>query len=268
MHTRRALAERTETKKDRAFDAEIHKTLDAHIAYFDQFTHAAWFRDTIPFTIPALTDYVSLEYAEKALKSPELNKRVFDEKFHILNAPALALEDLRYYRANCALRRVGICVAFIDIDDFKNYNSKTDETAVDRDILPRFMAALEGHVYARGHAYRYGGDEYLVILPNCGQDEGVLLMKKLQEKLAAIRYPGNLSGPTVTIGLCSIDDSTYLTDREVTQATARAKKFAKQSGKDCIAVSDDKNPLDDSAFRIERRASEGSAGGPTVAPNA
>ena len=52
-----------------------------------------------------------------------------------------------------------------NIDKFKDFNTKYGETQIDVRLLPRFMAALEAHVYSRGFAYRFGGDEYVVLLP-------------------------------------------------------------------------------------------------------
>lgn len=39
------------------------------------------------------------------------------------------------------------------------------EVEVDRKILPRFMRTIEAHVFARGFAYRFGGDEYVLLIP-------------------------------------------------------------------------------------------------------
>src|SRR6516162_9933128 len=59
------------------------------------------------------------------------------------------------------LRGIILAIAFLDIDDFKTFNTKYGETKIDLNLLPRFMQALEAHVYHHGHAYRQGGDEYL-----------------------------------------------------------------------------------------------------------
>ena len=52
-----------------------------------------------------------------------------------------------------------LAVAFLDIDDFKRFNSDYGETKVDRNLLTRFMQVLEAHVYHHGFAYRQGGKE-------------------------------------------------------------------------------------------------------------
>ena len=52
----------------------------------------------------------------------EYQDRIYDEKLHILLAPALFLPDLAYFRAMCELRSQPLSVGYIDIDMFKTFN--------------------------------------------------------------------------------------------------------------------------------------------------
>ena len=92
--------------------------------------------------------------------------RQYDEKFHILQVPSFLLPDLGYFRARCEDRETPSAITFIDIDDFKSLNTRHHETKVDRNVLPRFMQAIEAHVFHHGYAYRQGGDEYLILVPS------------------------------------------------------------------------------------------------------
>ena len=83
------------------------------------------------------------------------------------------LPDLAYFRVKCELRDQSVSVAYVDIDEFKSFNDKYGHERVDRDILPRFMSEIEGVVFSRGFAYRIGGDEYLILLPNMSRGSAI-----------------------------------------------------------------------------------------------
>jgi diguanylate cyclase (GGDEF)-like protein len=195
-----------------------------------------------PQQIPSLFDFISIQDAELYLpedqrrsevKQPE---RAYDEKFHILQAPALFLSDIQYYRTVCDLRRVPCSVAFIDIDDFKKFNSEVTETEVDRSVLPPFMRTLEAHFFSHGHAYRQGGDEYLAILPAMSRRFAIEFFDELRCLIAALTYSSTNRKTTVSIGLCVAEPDCLLTDRELQQKANRAKEHAKVAGKNCICT--------------------------------
>ena len=129
-----------------------------------------------------------------------------------------------------------MAIAFVDIDDFKSLNSRYTETKVDRNVLPRFMQAIEAHVFHHGHAYRQGGDEYLVLLPSLSRALSIAFLDELRCKLADLAYPDIAEKTTVSIGLCIADSDCPLTDRELLDQANRAKQFAKQEGKNRIAA--------------------------------
>jgi len=156
-----------------------------------------------------------------------LKDRIYDEKFGILNAPQLFFPDLYYFRETCGIRSIPLCVAYVDIDDFKSFNEKYTETKVDINLLPKFMTALEVQIYHHGYAYRYGGDEYVILLPNMSKDLAVTLLKKLQGILQELNYPEIDGFVQVSIGLFEISANCLLTDREIEQKASKAKKYAK-----------------------------------------
>ena len=192
----------------------------------------------IDFPVFSLAQYLNLETITRVLGAgASLPKRIFDEKFHILTSQSLFLADLRYFREQCTLRRRPVSVAYIDIDKFGDFNRKLPgkETQVDRDVLPRFMSALEVFVYGRGFAYREGGDEYLVLLPNSTHVEAEQFFGALRIHLAAVSYEITIPGPTVSIGVCTAEASDRLTPHQIQLFANKAKAFAKDSGRNRVA---------------------------------
>jgi diguanylate cyclase (GGDEF)-like protein len=239
LRYRRERAAWTEAYREKTFHAGLIQTLDEEINSLDAVVQTDWFEKIEPLYLPRAKDYMALQYIEQsAISRIELAPRQYDEKFHILQAPALFLPDLAYFRARCEIRDAPLTVAFLDIDDFKDFNTAHGATKVDRNLLPRFMQTLEAHVYHHGFAYRQGGDEYLVLLPSLSKELAIAFLDELRHKLAAAKYPEIEGAATVSIGICLADPDCPLTDRELRDRANQAQMFAKARGKNCIAAYD------------------------------
>ncbi len=236
LRERRTMALESEEPRQRTSNAAAIRFLLRNIQVLDRILAEGWCIDLEPLPQPKLTDYLSIRHAESALaRDWPLLERAWDEKFSILTAPRLVIPDLAHYRTHCALRGSTVCVAFADIDDFKSYNTAHGETLVDRDLLPAFMQALEAHVYAHGHAYRFGGDEYVILLPNQTRVGAMVFLGELQDRLRHLQLAGVSRTPTISVGVCHLPPDAFLTDREALERANWAKDFAKVRGKNRIA---------------------------------
>jgi diguanylate cyclase (GGDEF)-like protein len=228
---RRAAALEIDGPRQMTTHREAIQWLERELRVLDQLLETQWFLGTRPARIPRLTDFLSIRYAESMLTPGEPPPPVVDDKFRVLRAASACLPELARMRARCELRELTITVVYIDIDDFKSFNSRYGETRVDRDLLPPFMQLLEAHAFARGHAYRMGGDEFVVVLPNADRDAGVGFVRRFARALAELRCPGIDTRPSVSAGVVEVAPDGFLTEREVLARADRAKAFAKTSGK-------------------------------------
>lgn len=234
---RLAVANRVEQRRSRTIHPEMLEQLDAELVPYAALLAADWLQLAAPRPIPQLTEFIPVEFAEADLAKelgPE-RPREYDEKFRILQAPGLFLYDLDRARKAAALRGISVATAYVDIDHFKAFNTERGEPFVDRNVLPRFMRFIEAHVYTRGRAYRYGGDEYCILLDNVTEEEALASMDRLREGLGALTYEGTDRRTTVSIGVVLVRPDCHLTGTEIEQAAARAKSFAKDSGRDRVA---------------------------------
>jgi diguanylate cyclase (GGDEF)-like protein len=210
--------------------------LDGELATYDDFLARDWLESALPARMPRLADYLSLEAVEKlfAERGLSLKQRQFDEKFHTLQAPTLLTADIAYYREVSAARGNNLAVAYIDIDDFKNLNTKYGHPRVDTSVLPVFMRALESFTFARGYAYRYGGDEYALLLAN-GQGAGRAL-EHLQKQIYELRYPDIEERLCISVGFCEVSAELFLSDEAIIERANLAMRHAKAKGKNRIAT--------------------------------
>jgi diguanylate cyclase (GGDEF)-like protein len=238
LKNRRDLATVLERQRQRTFHPQILERLDAQLKPYDDLMYEHWYEDSHTERLPRLTDFMSLQAALESLgDSLSFSERQFDEKFEILQAPTLLQRDLACYRAHCELREVSLAVAYLDIDHFKQrFNTPYGETIIDRNVLPRFMMCIEAFVFGRGHAYRYGGDEYALLLPGVGQQAAEDALDDLRRRVADLEYVRVKATTTISIGLCVVAPDCFLTNAEVEHRAEEAKNFAKNAGRNRIAA--------------------------------
>ena len=74
-------------------------------------------------------------------------------------------DDLATLHARADRRGTGYAIALCDVDFFKSYNDTQGHQAGD-DILRQVSSALAKNARAEDLVYRYGGEEFLIVLPD------------------------------------------------------------------------------------------------------
>ncbi len=77
-----------------------------------------------------------------------------------------------------------LCMALIDIDHFKAYNDTHGHLAGDA-VLRECAIAWDAQLRGADSIVRFGGEEFLVVLPDCGIDEAVETIERLRAATAA-----------------------------------------------------------------------------------
>jgi diguanylate cyclase (GGDEF)-like protein len=235
LRARLAKARELDQQRSKTTNPLVIAALEEQLKVYDGVIREEWFQEAVPEYPLSLSDVLTLERVEHLDTGSSFPQRQYDEKFHILQAPALFLPDLHYYRGKCGVRMIPVSIAFLDIDKFKDFNSEVGETHVDRHVLPVFMRALEAHIFGHGYAYRFGGDEYALLMPNADTDLAITFVSGLRKRVAGLRFAGTEKIITISVGLCVADRDCHLTDGELLQKAERAKNFAKREGRDRVA---------------------------------
>ena len=233
---RREKTRECELRKETTLNPVVLDGFDSKIRSFDQMLNDPILETVEPARIPQLSDYLSIQKIESLAEFRRMPPdRQYDEKFHILQAPDLFLRDVAYFRERCDLRGTSMIIAFVDIDDFKALNRKHGHDAIDRYILPFFMRSVESQMYNHGYAYRIGGDEYLILLPNFDKDLGVAFLDKVRQRLSETSYQIDAT-TTVSVGICHVYHDCPLTDKELKERAGAAMEYAKANGKNRMAI--------------------------------
>jgi diguanylate cyclase (GGDEF)-like protein len=232
---RRETAIRLETKKLRAVASELTEALDRERRRVDELLSAEWYLSAPRLSMPRLSEFVAQDQAPiNTTASQNLGK--FDDKFGILRSASNLVQDIRATRQECEGRNAPLAVAFVDVDGLKVLNEAHGETLVDALILPTVMRIVEQVAFGHGMAYRYGGDEFAVLIPSADVAVATAILTRCMHLLRDYRVDSAIELPTLSIGLCVVQPDCPLTEAEALHWAALAKRFAKTSGKNVIAA--------------------------------
>ena len=73
----------------------------------------------------------------------------------------------------------GLCLAMIDLDNFKDYNDRHGHQAGDL-VLKEAASAWRTEVRSTDLLARYGGEEFVLLLPACALDDAVQIVERLR----------------------------------------------------------------------------------------
>lgn len=124
-----------------------------------------------------------------------------EQKFKILWSGNQAERDFQAAQVECRERGLPISVIFFDIDHFKALNDRHTESVVDQTILPSFMQFVRKYAAFCGGAYRYGGDEFLLVLPNFDRDHAAWFGERLRSLVEREKFGDETVRERMTISL-------------------------------------------------------------------
>ena len=121
----------------------------------------------------------------------------------------------------------------VDIDGFKEYNDTYGHLTGD-DLLKTLATTLSNSLRPSDITVRFGGDEFVSILPQTPKADAIVIANRLRENIEKARIPAPEESPfdnfTVSIGLTTYpDDASSVT--ELLEKTDQALYLAKKGGK-------------------------------------
>ncbi|MFY4788266.1 diguanylate cyclase [Aliarcobacter butzleri] len=131
-------------------------------------------------------------------------------------------------------------IAMCDFDHFKNINDTFGHLAGDK-MLKSFVHIAKKHLRTSDIIIRYGGEEFMIILPAINTKKAKDILNKIREDIAnfVLNLDGNKISATISIGMIEIypenGNNSYFKDFENTISLVDKKLYeAKNSGRNTI----------------------------------
>lgn len=158
-------------------------------------------------------------------------KSQFDGLTNVFNKSAF--QELLFDEAKRSrILNYPLSLLILDIDNFKKVNDTYGHVVGDK-VLQALGNTLKMGLRRNDVVARFGGEEFVVLVPHESLDQALRIGEKLRESIAAIRLDGV---PPVTV---SMGCATYMPGELVENLIARADKglyTAKASGKNKVCV--------------------------------
>jgi len=136
-------------------------------------------------------------------------------------------------------RQQPLTIGLIDLDHFKVINDRCGHAVGDH-VLKEFARIGRELLRSSDIFGRWGGEEFLVALPNTTLDAALVIVERLRLAALAIQLPSAGAGLRVSIsaGLASYEDGLKTLDNIVAEADA-ALYESKELGRDVVTIADE-----------------------------
>jgi len=122
-------------------------------------------------------------------------------------------------------------LAMLDLDGFKELNDSRGHRSGD-EALKLFAEVIRSKTRESDTVARYGGDEFIVLMPNTSEVESLALCQQLRTVVAARMTEASFY-VTVSIGCATFTEPPNSVESAIAQADT-AMYQAKKSGKNCV----------------------------------
>jgi diguanylate cyclase (GGDEF)-like protein len=148
-------------------------------------------------------------------------------------------ETLERELARAAREDYFVCVIMIDLDHFKRVNDTYGHEAGD-EVLKTLASTLAEQCRRGDFACRYGGEEFVIVMPNINTDTAYERAENIREYLNSLHVPYGHYNLTITISMgIACYPSNGDTREAILRAADQAMYGAKEAGRDHILSYDE-----------------------------
>lgn len=140
--------------------------------------------------------------------------------------------------AHARRARTMVSVLLADVDHFKQFNDRFGHDAGDR-VLKAVGGAISRSLREGDVAFRYGGEEFVAVLTDCGPDDALRWAERLRSAIgqagAQADPEGRMPPITCSVGVASFPGDGTSVD-QLLGAADRALYAAKGDGRNCVRM--------------------------------
>ena len=138
-------------------------------------------------------------------------------------------------------------VALADIDSFKAVND-THGHLVGDEVLREVVRRMKDQLRPYDAVGRYGGDEFLIVLPDCRSEELRRIAERVRQAVAdKLILADSEIRQTVSVGVAATEEIACTCPDTLIRAADEALYAAKRAGRDCVVVHPSEQPAPEPA---------------------
>jgi len=172
----------------------------------------------------------------------KLNRRLFEQSredpLTCLGNRLRLREDLEILQARAERYGHSYSVVLCDVDFFKSYNDRYGHIAGDEVLVKVAKEIAEGR-RSGDTAYRYGGEEFLIVLPEQAREEAVAAAERLRRSIEALGIPHESKDPpgsvTISAGVATLGAGTPKSPDDLLREADAALYRAKEAGRNRVS---------------------------------
>lgn len=138
--------------------------------------------------------------------------------------------------SNSKLQSKPLCLLFIDLDHFKNFNQKFGHTIGDKVL--RFVAALlKGNIKGSDFVARFSGEQFIILLPETNYNDALTVAENVRDRLSKQTLSDSAEKIELGTMTASIGVAVYEFGESAESLIRKADKcmhVAKQSGRNKV----------------------------------
>jgi two-component system cell cycle response regulator len=136
-----------------------------------------------------------------------------------------------------ARERNSIGAIMLDIDNFKQINDNFGHSVGDK-VISEVAYRLKHSLRRYDKIGRYGGDEMLIVLPNCDQENVTIIMERLRQTICNKKIKTNKGDLDVSISLggTSFQSLDVISVDNIIENSDKALYQAKRKGRNCAVT--------------------------------
>ncbi len=189
----------------------------------------------------SLEQTILLEHLASQIAAPIENSRLFTKSEEIARIDGITeLFNRRHFDERMREEidrhsRYGdiLSILLIDLDNFKKYNDTFGHLAGDR-LLVQAAEIIKSSIRSSDQAFRYGGDEFAVILPHSSTMDSFSVAERMRERISEVMAARQLD-ISVSIGVASWPGDGTTLD-ELCYSADMALYYAKRTGQNRTAI--------------------------------
>lgn len=131
-------------------------------------------------------------------------------------------KNLELHTALCKRYKTPFSVIMIDIDKFKEVNDLYGHQVGDS-VLQKMAELLKMRVRETDIVGRWGGEEFLILLPNTTLEQGLIIAESLRKCVAAYKFE-TVGNKTISLGVSEYKDSVQEIIKRADDALYKAKE--------------------------------------------